>query len=84
MLAWNGPDEGGVYRAYDDLAMYVIVRGPSGHYRVGFFPGAGPECPWEDRQETFGEAKASAERCVDHVRQVKDRLARENSRRPRR
>ena len=73
MLEWVGPDEGGVLRAYDDLAMYVISRDRSGRFRVGFFPAPGPECPWDDSLETIDEAIASAARCVEHVREIRER-----------
>jgi hypothetical protein len=72
MLEWVGPDEGGVFRAYDDFALYVIWRDDSNHFRVGFFPSPGPECPWDDSLGTIDEAFASAARCAEHVRKTRE------------
>lgn len=70
MLEWIGPDESGRFRAYDDLAMYVIWRDESGRFGVGFFPAPGPECPWDHSLVTIDDAIASAARCAEYVREV--------------
>jgi hypothetical protein len=75
MLDWRGPDERGVLRASDENALYVIFRDESGHYRVGFFPSPGLECPWGEPVGTEVEAKAAAEACVLHVLEMRKRLA---------
>jgi hypothetical protein len=75
MLEWVGPDESGVLRAYDDSAIYVIWRDDSGRFGVGFLPAPGPECPWDDSLGTIDDAIASAERCAEHVREIRARHA---------
>jgi hypothetical protein len=69
MLIWEGSDDGGVLRAYDDHALYVIARDDSGGFRVGYFPSPGPECPWAGPLATLAEAQAAAEECAVHAAQ---------------
>ena len=76
MLAWEGPDESGVFRAFDELALYVIWQVDTGRFVVGYFPSPGPECPWENPVATIDHAKSSAERCASHVRDFLGHLQR--------
>jgi hypothetical protein len=70
MLTWEGPDDRGVHRAYDDHALYVIALEDSGGFQVGFFPSPGPECQWASPFATLIEAQASAEECAAHVARI--------------
>ena len=70
MLTWEGPDVGGVFRACDEHARYVISLDHTGRYCVGFFPSPGPECLWGVPLASLEEAKTAAEKCVTHVHNV--------------
>ncbi len=80
MLRWERPGDDGVLRAYDEHAMYVILRDDAGRYLVGFFPSPGPVCRWGEAHETVEGAKLSAEDCAAHVTKVWGSLGGSNPR----
>jgi hypothetical protein len=68
MLQWQNTDD--VYRAYDELAMYVISQEELGHFFVGYFPSPGPICMWSSAL-SVDAAKKSAELCAEFVRKLR-------------
>ena len=70
MLEWNWDESCKCHRASDSTAIYVISGDTELGYKVGFFPGPGPECTWKSGFTDLEQAKSSAEDCVEHVREL--------------
>jgi len=72
MLEWEGPDENGIWRAYDDYAMYTISQEDGKEScKVGYLTSPGLISEWRNGLSSLDEAKASAEHCVEHVHKIR-------------
>jgi hypothetical protein len=72
-LRWDGSTMPGILRAGDDIGLYIIEplpagqRGVAGTYRVGYFPGPGPEADWASGLASLDDAKRDVEACRRHL-----------------
>jgi hypothetical protein len=71
VLEWNWDESCDCYRAYDDIAIYIISHEQDLGYKIGFFPGAGPEWQWKNGIPDLDLAKSLAEECVEHVKELR-------------
>lgn len=65
-LQWHQTENAHEYRAYDDVALYVITN-DNCSWSVQYFPSPGPPVTWSCDAASFEEATHQAEACASFL-----------------
>ena len=80
MLVWK--EEGGILKAVDDVAQYVVAPSEAGEgYDVFYLPAPGPLAEWARSVNELDRAKQLADECSLHVRRQRTTEAQDASNR---